>query len=445
VIRIDFDKIVFGDPRYLWLLIVPALLVAAWAWRFSKRRADTRRLAERRTVPIRERFALAGDLPFWLCLIAATACLIIALARPRAPATAERRGGIDMVILQDGSASMYVKDVGGDRWQRSMRFLRLLGDSLSWTNDRIAMALFAHIAAPQVRLTKDPNTFFFFLDHLEQQSPFRLEDDPTWDTNLELGVYWGLRVIEKDEELHGRSPNAKMFVMLTDGETWSGEVAKSLKRATERRIPMFVVGVGTLAGGLLPVVKGIEKEEQPPPLISRHGPPHRQHNHRCRPAPRTLARRRRTARGSLLAVSLCCGHLRDRGSALSAGASGALDAVGRSGGHDAGRVAVSLVAGGRAMRRILIGATLGGVVAMGALALAQGTRLLSPAGSAATQVGGKWYQDRSDEMFYAGGKWIEVMGQGHCHRGVSDGDVGAPVQVREAVKRRASIRYLRTL
>ena len=33
---------------------------------------------------------------------------------------------------QDGSASMRVKDVAGDRWQRSMRFLRTLGDSLSW-------------------------------------------------------------------------------------------------------------------------------------------------------------------------------------------------------------------------------------------------------------------------------------------------------------------------
>ena len=60
-----------------------------------------------------------------------------------------------------------------------MRFLRLLGDSLSWKNDRIALALFAHIAAPQIRLTKDPNTFFFFLDHLDKEPPFRIEDDTT--------------------------------------------------------------------------------------------------------------------------------------------------------------------------------------------------------------------------------------------------------------------------
>ena len=89
----------------------------------------------------------------------------------------------------------------GDRWQRSMRFLRTLGESLRWKDDRMAMALFAHIAAPQVRLTKDPNTYFFFLDHLAHESPFRLEDDTTWDTNIELGIAWGMRLIEKDSEL----------------------------------------------------------------------------------------------------------------------------------------------------------------------------------------------------------------------------------------------------
>ena len=101
---------------------------------------------------------------------------------------------------------MHVTDVKGDRWQRSMQFLRTLGESLRWENDRVAMALFAHMATPQIRLTKDPNTYFFFLDHLEGKSPFRLEDDGTWDTNIERGIYWGLRLIEKDEELRQASP-----------------------------------------------------------------------------------------------------------------------------------------------------------------------------------------------------------------------------------------------
>ena len=115
-----------------------------------------------------------------------------------------------------------------------------------------AMALFAHIAAPQVRLTKDPNTFFFFLDHLAQESPFRLEDDTTWDTNIELGIAWGMRLIEKDTELYGKSPNAKTFVLITDGQSWSGEVARSLKLARTNDVPVWVVGVGTTVGAFIP-------------------------------------------------------------------------------------------------------------------------------------------------------------------------------------------------
>ncbi|MDR1990372.1 MAG: VWA domain-containing protein, partial [Acidobacteriaceae bacterium] len=119
-------------------------------------------------------------------------------------------------------------------------------------NDRVALALFAHIAAPQIRLTKDPNTFFFFLDHLNEAPPFRIDDATTWDTNLELGVYWGVRLIERDEEIHGKNPNAKLFVMLSDGESWNGETEVAVKHAADRNIPIYTVGVGTLAGGRLP-------------------------------------------------------------------------------------------------------------------------------------------------------------------------------------------------
>jgi hypothetical protein len=174
------------------------------------------------------------------------------MARPTAAVPLVRSAGADVVILQDGSASMRVRDVRGDRWQRSIQFLRILGESLRWKEDRIALALFAHVAEPQIRLTKDPNTYFFFLDHLSRESPFRLEDDTTWDTNIELGVYWGMRLIEKDEQLHGGSPNAKVFVLVSDGQAWSGEVARSIKLARDRAFPIFVVGVGTVTGGLIP-------------------------------------------------------------------------------------------------------------------------------------------------------------------------------------------------
>ncbi len=250
---IDIRQVAFADQAYLWLLAAPALLLVLWVLRLAIRRSDTQRLGRGRTFPVPQRLGMSGDLPFWLCLVLATASIILAVSRPSVPGSEVRQNGLDLVVLQDGSASMHVADLaGGDRWQRSMRFLRVLAESMSWQRDRVALAVFARVAAPQVRLTKDPNTLLFFLEHLGKGSPFPLTDDGTWDTNLEQGIHWGLRLIERDQDMHGPSKNAKLFVAVTDGEVWSGVVANELKVAVERKFPIFVVGVGSLGGGLMP-------------------------------------------------------------------------------------------------------------------------------------------------------------------------------------------------
>ena len=302
----DLSGLRFTQPAYLWLLLMPGALLAVWGWQAWRRRADIGQMRKHRHLPGRraatERLPLLGDLVFWLCLILALASTVIALARPVAVASMVRTSGVDLVILQDGSASMRVRDAGMaaasttgtrvtamDRWRRSMMFLRTLGESLQWEDDRVALALFATIATPQVRLTRDPNTFFFFLDHLEDAPPFRIEDDTTWDTNIERGIYWGLRLIDKDAEMSGggaaptgplpkpgpmtapsmsrsaappapREPGPppklsnkpRAFVLVSDGKAWSGSVAKSIELAQARHIPLFVVGVGTTAGGVIP-------------------------------------------------------------------------------------------------------------------------------------------------------------------------------------------------
>jgi Ca-activated chloride channel family protein len=262
-------QIVFGAPQFLWLLIAPALFLLAWVWRFTRRLIDLGHLRERRTTPVRERFGVGGELWLWLFIILSTASFALALARPRGVSTVVARPGVDIVVLQDGSASMHVADVAGNRWQRSMDFLRLLGDSLSWTDDRMALTVFAHVATPQIRLTNDPNSVFFFLDHLHDRPPFRLEEDTTWDTNLEQGIAWGLRLIDKDRELHGVSRNGKLFVMLSDGESWSGEVARSIERAVQEHVPLYVIGVGTLAGAALPETRNDDGTIEPSPGKSR--------------------------------------------------------------------------------------------------------------------------------------------------------------------------------
>jgi Ca-activated chloride channel homolog len=270
--EIDFDTLSVAQPLYLWLLVGPAILLVMGAWRFRRHRVDRRRLTRERLVPSSERHAMVGDLGFWLFLVLAAALCILALARPQATIAVVRRAGIDFVILQDGSASMYARDVVPDRWQRSVQFIRAFAEGLSWKGERVALALFAHRASPQIRLTRDPNALFFFLDNLGTRSPFRLEDAPTWDTNIEEALYWGLNLVEKDEEIFGKTSNVKAFIVVSDGQAWSGEVATALVEVRRRHAVVYVVGVGTTAGAVIPAqISGTENLAPPTHAVLDRG------------------------------------------------------------------------------------------------------------------------------------------------------------------------------
>lgn len=250
---IELETLRFGEPLYLWLLCAPALLFLLWCWQLVRRRVDVGKYRAARLVPVRERFASVGDLAFWLALIAALTLTILALSRPQGVTAIVRSPGVDIVLLMDGSTSMRVRDMGVDRWQRSMQWVRTLTKTLSWNGDRMALATFADIAVPQVRLTRDPNTILFFLDHLDDEPTFRLENDTSWNTNVEDAIYWGMKLVETDQEMYGPTKNARTFVVISDGQVWSGDVQRSIAEAVKRGISVDVIGVGTSNGGIIPL------------------------------------------------------------------------------------------------------------------------------------------------------------------------------------------------
>jgi Ca-activated chloride channel family protein len=250
---IDFGSIRFGEPLYLWLLAAPAVLFLLWCVQVVRRRSDARRYRAARLVPVHERFGAVGELAFWLALIAALSLTILALARPQGITAIVRSPGVDIVLLMDGSTSMRVRDMGTDRWQRAMQWVRTFTKTLSWNGDRMALATFADIAVPQVRLTRDPNTILFFLDHLDDAPTFRLENETSWNTNVEDAIYWGVKLVETDQEMYGPSKNARTFVVISDGQVWSGNVQRAIAAAAQRGISVDVIGVGTSNGGMIPL------------------------------------------------------------------------------------------------------------------------------------------------------------------------------------------------
>ena len=59
------------------------------------------------------------------------------------------------------------------------------------------------------------------------QPTFRLENDTSWNTNVEDAIYWGVKLVETDQEMYGRSKNARTFVVISDGQVWSGNVQRA--------------------------------------------------------------------------------------------------------------------------------------------------------------------------------------------------------------------------
>ena len=62
---ISLETFRFASPVYLWMLLAPIALLFLWGWRVVRRRADVRRLAAQRIVPVKQRFGPVGDLAFW--------------------------------------------------------------------------------------------------------------------------------------------------------------------------------------------------------------------------------------------------------------------------------------------------------------------------------------------------------------------------------------------
>ena len=248
----ELGGILFLNPVFLKLLVVPAFLLVTWLYRFWTRHKDVARYSKNRIVPLKERFLIGGRMFSWLCLIFTLVLSVTAMARPRYLISAVQDSAIDLIVILDGSASSRVTDIDPSRWQRSIGSLKTLVQTMRWDDDRLALATFARRASPFIRITSDPNVVMFFLDHLDKEPPIPLDDNTAWDTNIEEAIYWGLRLVEKDKEFYGDSGNPKAFILISDGQAWSGEVENSIAEAVSAGIPIHVIGVGTDIGGFIP-------------------------------------------------------------------------------------------------------------------------------------------------------------------------------------------------
>ncbi|MCK5695625.1 MAG: VWA domain-containing protein [Desulfobacula sp.] len=174
---------------------------------------------------------------------------IVALSGPQLGYKWEKttQKGVDIMIALDCSKSMLVQDIKPNRLERAKReiidLLRMM------KSDRAGLVAFSGRAILQCPLTLDHEAFNIFLKVLE---PGFL---PVGGTNLSLAIKECYNGFEKE------SDTEKAIIIITDGESTTGDVETTAKEMAKRGIKIFCIGVGDLAGAPIPDEKGGFKKD----------------------------------------------------------------------------------------------------------------------------------------------------------------------------------------
>jgi len=284
--------VTFATPWLLWFAIAaPFVVVALQCYDRARRRQLTSRLGDLPVLGKVIASASPGRRIAKAVLAGAGATLIaIAAARPQISGTRKVEiSGLDLVVAVDVSKSMLVDDVGPSpemtekkiettRLARARELARAVIDELP--GDRIAPVVFA-AAAAHFPLTEDHLVATNFLRDLGPadlpQGSNLAEVFRVSRCLLRLDLYEDLGCARIGRRGHGGDPlhgesldskpkerdgdtddaveqqveRGKAIVMFTDGGDSDAETLREVATARELGIAVFIVGLGTPAGGVV--------------------------------------------------------------------------------------------------------------------------------------------------------------------------------------------------
>ena len=149
------------------------------------------------------------------------------------------RQGVDILILMDTSTSMNAMDVKPSRMEKAKYELGRLINSLE--GDRVGLIAFAGTAYLHCPLTEDYSAARLFLNIMDTDL---IADQ---GTDLSAPIKLALEHIQEDEQ------KFKVLLLVSDGEDHQGEAVQLAKQAHEMGIIIHTLGIGTLAGGPIPI------------------------------------------------------------------------------------------------------------------------------------------------------------------------------------------------
>ncbi|MBI4025046.1 MAG: VWA domain-containing protein [Verrucomicrobia bacterium] len=237
------ELVQFAEPLWLVAALV-ALPAAAWAFRrFNQARlaALCRFAAPHLIESLTAGVSLARRSVKRRLLLTGLGLCFLALARPQVGFRWEetKRKGIDILFAVDASRSMLARDVTPDRLTRAKMAVLDLLDKLE--GDRVGLIAFAGTAFLQCPMTLDYDAFRQSLDALDTRVI------PKGGTDLSSAIR------EAEEAFSMGQQNHKILMLITDGEDLEAGGIAAARKAAEKELKIFTVGVGTSSGEIIPV------------------------------------------------------------------------------------------------------------------------------------------------------------------------------------------------
>ena len=232
----------FGEPIYLYLLLIIPFLVIFYLYTNYRRRKRLRQYGDSELMahlmPNVSKYR--PDIKFWIVTVA-LAMVIFMLARPQFGSKMEtvKRQGVETVVALDISNSMMAEDVTPSRLEKSKKLVSRLVETFN--NDKVAMIVFAGEAYTQLPITSDYISAKMFLETI---SPSLIT---TQGTDIRGAIDLAMKSFTPNEGV-GRA-----IVLITDGENHEGGAVEAAKSAAEKGVRVFVLGVGSPDGSPIPV------------------------------------------------------------------------------------------------------------------------------------------------------------------------------------------------
>lgn len=238
------------NPLTLWLLVLlPLTAVLSWWWARRSRQIRKayfsdevfRQLATPRWV-VMDRIRTVG-------LYSGFVLLIVSLAGPKIGTEVRevKRQGIDILVALDLSMSMKVEDVRPNRLEKAKFELVRMVDRLK--GDRVGLIVFTGESLLQVPLTNDYSAFKMFLNIVNTDLM------PSSSTDFSSAMRTALEAYSSAERT-SETDAARVLLVVSDGEDHGPDVGEAIAQLKARNVTVFTVGIGTPAGGAIPIYDG---------------------------------------------------------------------------------------------------------------------------------------------------------------------------------------------